>query len=144
MDGDLACLETICEEREEGWWLTRIMLQESFHSLLNLLKEVLCCLQWNPKAPPPSTCKMESECMQPSRCQQRASEVDMIDNARHLTCQQDATCHQRTFTRLTVMPKNKQKKVKTTLRGKLSSAPGLDLCCDGITVYCQEWDVIKV
>ena len=58
---------------------------------------------------------------------------------RHLICQQDATCHQRTFSRLTVMPKNKQKKVKTTLRGKLSSAPGLDLCCDGITVYCQEW-----
>ena len=49
MDGDAACLDDIHmkEGRKDGddRELTRIMLQESFHSLLNLLKEVLCCLQ---------------------------------------------------------------------------------------------------
>ena len=49
MDGDAACLDNIHMKkgRKDGdKELTRIMLQESFHSLLNLLKEVyVVCIE---------------------------------------------------------------------------------------------------
>ena len=61
MDGDAACLDDIHMKkgRKDGddKELTRIMLQESFHSLLNLLKEVLMLFAM--KSESPSTINMQ-------------------------------------------------------------------------------------